>query len=218
MKFMLFITTFILCCVFSTNSFGFNLKVQILDINGQPASDIVVYLEPLEGQKTTKTAHQVVISQSQKSFSPYISVSQTGNPLKFSNSDDITHHIYSTNRLNAFSFTIKPGQELMQTAVSQATEIAMGCNVHDWMSGHLLVLDTPYFTRSNLNGQASLLTNDGGKYQLTLWHPQLLNKINRQSQSITISADQQVIIKLRSKLAKIPEQKSSADFDFLSDY
>ena len=213
--------SFFIKCIFlsltSSVCYGFNTSVTVQDINGKNAADIVVFLTPIEGQPVTKSNHQVIISQSHKTFSPYISVTQSGNPLIFSNRDDITHHIYSTGNEEAFAFTIKPGQEINQ-AVNKASEIAMGCNVHDWMSGHLMVLDTPYFTKTASNGKAVLATQLPGKYQLTLWHPQLLNATNRQSLPISINSDQNITVKLRSKMARIPEQKSSGDFDFLSDY
>jgi len=202
----------------SSVCYGFSATVQVQDINGQPAADIVVFLTPLAGQPSTKTDHQVIISQSKKSFSPYISVTQTGNPLIFSNKDDITHHIYSTDKEDAFSFVIKPDQEIRHTAASQASAIAMGCNIHDWMSGHIMVLETPYFNKTDAAGMTVLNTEQAGKYQLTLWHPQLINASNRQSQSITLTGDNKITVKLSAKLARVPEQKSSGDFDFLSDY
>jgi hypothetical protein len=202
----------------SSTCYGFNLNLDIKDINGKAVENMIIYLSPLEGQKTPKTKRQIIISQSEKVFTPYISVTQVGNPLLFTNRDDITHHIYSVSEKNAFAFTLKPGQKVTRAAPSQAAEIAMGCNVHDWMSAHLLVLETAYFTQTNAQGQAQLSISQKGKFLLTLWHPQLLSTDNRQHQPITINTDKMVSIHLSTILSKVPEQKSSADFDFLLDY
>ena len=97
-------------------------------------------------------------------------------------------------------------------------EVAMGCNIHDWMSGHLLIVDTPYFDKTNDNGQASFVIKDEGSYQLTLWHPQMNEVDNRITQTITLHENKQIEVKLTKAMEPLPEQKSEDDFDFLSDY
>ncbi|NQZ31205.1 MAG: hypothetical protein HRU06_08000 [Oceanospirillaceae bacterium] len=222
MTIMRYLSKLLFLSLLSASCYGQTLTVNVQDINGKAVPDMVVFLMPMDGQKVENSQHEIIISQSQKSFAPYISVTQVANPLRYSNRDDITHHIYSADKDNSFSFIIAPDQEVLKEASAQPAALAMGCNVHDWMSGHLLVLDTPYFSKTNKAGLASLNTNQGGNYQLSLWHPQLLTKANRQTQPITLNSDSgtnmSIDIQLRAKLAVIPVQKSAADFDFLSDY
>ncbi len=194
------------------------LTVTVLDHQGNPLSDIVVYAEPLNQQPVGKTDKKLVVSQARKSFTPYISVAQTGNELVFNNKDDITHHIYSANVKRKFAFLIRPGESVSQPKLASTNEIVMGCNVHDWMSGYLLVVDTPYFEKTAKNGKTTLDIAGKGRYKIIAWHPQFNEKNNRVEQKIDISNTQQLTLKLSYAMSRIPEQKSEDGFDFLSDY
>ena len=194
------------------------LTVTVLDNKGKALSDIVVYAEPLDQQPMQKTDKKLVISQAKKSFTPYISVAQKGNKLAFSNKDDITHHIYSANAKRKFAFLIRPGESIDQPSLETTNEIVMGCNVHDWMSGYLLVVNTPYFDKTASNGNSTLNITGNGRYKIIAWHPQLNEKNNRIEQQINIADTQQLTLRLNKTMHKIPEQKSEDGFDFLSDY
>jgi hypothetical protein len=200
------------------SSFSNALNVTVLDNEGTALSDIVIYAEPLDQQAVEKTNKKLVISQAKKSFTPYISVAQTGNTLAFNNRDDITHHIYSANAKRKFAFLIRPGESVNQPKLETTNEIVMGCNVHDWMSGYLLVVDTPYFEKTAKSGKATLAIKGKGRYKIIAWHPQLNEKNNRVVQEINISETQQLTLKLNNSMHEIPEQKSEDGFDFLSDY
>jgi len=198
------------------------ITVKVKSHTNIPLTDIIVYLQPLEGQVLPLTNNNIVIAQRNKSFAPYVSVSQSSQPIEFVNQDDITHHIYSAGGKDKFSFKIRAGEKSIKADIKQNAEIAMGCNIHDWMSGYLLVLNTPYFAKTNVQGSASFNVEIKGKYQLVIWHPQLVANNNRMSQTINIEKKTQknneYSFTLSQAMAVIPEQKNEDDFDFLSDY
>jgi len=194
----------------------FNIKV--VDKDNQPLPDMVVYLKPESNISLPQNDNIVEVGQFDRSFTPYISVMQLGNTVNFKNRDDITHHIYSPIGENKFSYKIKAGQSQMKSDFAQAGEVAMGCNIHDWMSGYLLIVDTPLFGTTNKNGIFNLAVEQAGEYQLIVWHPQLDAPNNRYYQQVHLSENKKIIIKLNHKILKISEQKNEEDFDFLSDY
>jgi hypothetical protein len=179
---------------------------------------MVVYLEPLDGQKLEQSSEEVVIGQFGKSFSPYISVSQVNSKVNFVNQDDITHHIYSAGSDNKFSFKIRAGKTNSTTPFDNASEVAMGCNIHDWMSGYLLVVNTPYFGKTDKDGQVSFAIDEQGKYKVVVWHPQMQEDNNRLINEEIITTNSIFTYKLKKEMSEIPIQKSEDDFDFLSDY
>lgn len=194
------------------------VQVSILHKNGDVASDVVVYLLPLAGQKLPKTSDIVTISQRNQAFSPYITVSQINNEVNFANKDDITHHIYSAGSDDKFAFKIKAGEEHLSEPFKHETEVAMGCNIHDWMSGTLLVVDTPYFGKTDSKGNIDFVLSELGKYQIIVWHPQLPVDTHRVSQDHNILGDSTFKMVLPRALTPIPEQKNDNDFDFVSGY
>jgi len=194
------------------------VQISVANVKGEPLSNMVVYLEPLDKQILRSTSKTLQISQYNKSFSPYISVSQTNQPVSFVNQDDITHHIYSVGNKNKFSFKIRAGDSNTSIEFNRATEIAMGCNIHDWMSGYLLVLNTPLFEKTNEQGVAYLNVPQHGKYKIVVWHPQMKEQNNRMTIEKQILGNIKIAFVLTKAMQDIPVQESDDDFDFLSDY
>ena len=194
------------------------IQIEVVDLKQKPVMDIVAYITPLDGQTLPSTDNTIEIGQFDKSFAPYVSVMQKGNTVKFSNQDDITHHIYSPLGENKFSFKIKAGESHVKSDFEQSGIITMGCNIHDWMSGHLLILDTPYFAKTNDKGHAVIDIEQPGNYQLTIWHPQLDEPENKLSLNFNSKEKQKLQLALTKAMHIIPEQSNEDDFDFLSDY
>jgi plastocyanin len=194
------------------------VQVQVNNVKNNPLENMVVYLEPLAGQVSPQQSETVSISQHSKSFIPYISVSQSTTKVNFVNKDDITHHIYSADSENKFSFKIRAGKTDSTAQFNHAAEIAMGCNIHDWMSGYLLVVDTPYFAKTDEQGLASFTLNELGKYRVVVWHPQMRAEDNRMIIEKDILTGDTITFTLQQDMNDIPVQKSDDDFDFLSDY
>jgi len=197
-----------------------NICVQIIvnTNNGKALEGMVVYLEPLDGQVLEPSSKEVVVGQFGKSFTPYISVSQVNSKVNFVNQDDITHHIYSAGSDNKFSFKIRAGKTNSSAQFSHASEVAMGCNIHDWMSGYLLVVNTPYFGKTDKYGQVNFDIEKQGKYSVVVWHPQMQSENNRMSKEEVISTSSTVTFALKNEMSEIPLQENDDDFDFLSDY
>ncbi|MEC4724702.1 hypothetical protein HWQ46_03965 [Shewanella sp. D64] len=195
--------------------------IRLVNPSGEPLPDLVVYLQtsnPSQPATMGKISPPIEIHQQDKQFTPYITVMQKGYELQFVNDDDITHHIYSAAGPKRFSFKLRKGSASDSIVFDQVGHISMGCNVHDWMSGHLLVVDTPYFAITDEMGEVKFDTIVDADYTLTTWHPQLSVDSNRISQKITTPLAQPLIITVNASMADIPEQKSLDDFEFLEGY
>ena len=143
---------------------------------------------------------------------------QQATKVNFHNQDDITHHIYSPLGENRFDLKLKAGEQAIPKQFTSLGDVVMGCNIHDWMSGHLLVVATPYFGKTDLQGQYHFTVAQAGDYQLTVWHPQMKEHNQHISQMIELSAAQQLTIQLSVPMDPLPKQTSDDDFGFLSDY
>ena len=197
---------------------GYCVQITVQSKNKKFLADMVVYLEPLSGQILPTSKEILVINQKNKAFSPYLSVIQANQEIRFTNNDDITHHIYSVSHGNKFSFKVRAGQSNANTIFDHRSEIAMGCNIHDWMSGYLLVVDTPYFAKTNKLGMVNFSNVKHGEYQIVVWHPQLQESNNRLIINKNINENINFSVSLTAELEELPVQESDDDFDFLSDY
>jgi len=208
----------ILCFGIVQNAFSESLQVKVLNSKGQILPNMVVYLEPPEGMKLHTTNNLIEVAQIDKSFSPYIGVMQKGSSVKFNNKDNISHHIYSPIGVDKFAFKINAGEDYIKNDFLNAGSISMGCNIHDWMSGHLLVVETPYFNKTDKQGIAKINVEESGEYNVVVWHPQMREANHKISKKIVLNNDSSIEMKLVQPLDEFPSQKSEDDFDFLSDY
>ncbi|NKF49798.1 hypothetical protein G3R49_04335 [Shewanella sp. WXL01] len=205
-------------------------NIYIMDDNNQPMENMVVYLQSnnpaafatpaLASDSSTAQALQnpVEVHQKDKQFSPYITVVQKGYQLKFVNDDDITHHIYSASGPKRFSFKLRQDGVNKDMVFDQLGHISMGCNIHDWMSGHILIVDTPHFANTDNKGLVSFDNIAPGQYQLVVWHPQLQAINNQNSYQIDLPLSKPLTLTVTDTMGEIPSQQSLDDFEFLEGY
>lgn len=200
------------------------ITIKVVDTQTRPVEGLVVYLTPKNTlQALPSNPLTLMVEQKNKSFAPYVAVTQKGHNIVFENQDNIAHHIYSVSGGNRFDFKIKAGMSKSTQQLHHAEEIAMGCNIHDWMSGYVLVVDTPYYTQTNDKGLARMNLHEGGSYTLTVWHPQLDVENYRIEQVINIENDDSERdkiwqVQLPKDLLALPKQIGQDEFDFLDEY
>jgi plastocyanin len=200
------------------------ITIKVTNTQAMPVEGMVVYLTPKNIQHSfPNNPSTLVVTQKNKSFAPYVAVTQKGQSIAFENQDNIAHHIYSVSGGNRFDFKVKAGNSKSTQELNHAEEIAMGCNIHDWMSGYVLVVDTPFYTQTNSEGLATIKLSVAGDYTLTIWHPHLDVKDYKLEQTITFAnniADSQRLweIKLPKNLLALPEQVEQDEFEFLDEY
>ncbi len=207
--------------LFSSFSFARELQVLVVGADNKPVEDIVVYIDPVDFVFAQQKSAQIEISQKDKAFAPYISVIQKNQPVLFNNHDEITHHIFSATKKHSFAFKIRSGATNQENNFTQVGNIAMGCNIHDWMSGDLLVVDTPYFAKTDQQGRVHFKLNETGemKLKVNIWHPQLNENESNRFQLIELKKDKlNLSFKLTQSLSEIPTQETGEDFDFLDSY
>tara|TARA_R110000796_G_scaffold48115_5_gene115538 strand:+ start:1939 stop:2688 length:750 start_codon:yes stop_codon:yes gene_type:complete len=195
-------------------------SIMVLNAQGQPAQNMVVYLLPSAPANivTTVAPSKAEVHQKDKQFSPYITVVQKGNDVAFVNEDDITHHIFSALGPKRFSFKLRHQQQQQILRFEQTGHVSMGCNVHDWMSGHLLVVDTPFYAVTNLQGIVTFEHLPADDFKLVVWHPQLKMPDNQQVKPVHFPSDNTMTITLQADFDSIPSQQSLDEFEFLEGY
>jgi plastocyanin len=152
------------------------LAVTIKGPKGEPVPDAVVSLVPLDRPVPPMTSQSaaVEISQEDEQYQPYLTVVRTGTRVEFPNKDRIQHHIYSASEAKKFEKPLYAPGAREAIVFDQPGVVALGCNIHDWMAAYVVVVDTPWFARSEAAGQASLADVAPGRYRLEVWHPRLL--------------------------------------------
>lgn len=145
------------------------LQIQMHDQLGQPLADAVVTLQGPVGLPAG--ALKADMDQRSQQFAPHVLAVHTGTPIKFPNSDNIRHQVYSFSPAKRFELRLYEGTPSDPVLFDKPGVVVLGCNIHDWMLGYVYVTDDPRFGVTDAQGQLSL-DAPAGVYHATLWHPQ----------------------------------------------
>lgn len=156
---------------------------------GAVMADTVIFATPvgMPVPPATKTDVQT-IAQQQMQFTPYVTVVRVGTEIRFPNFDKVEHHVKSFSP--AKEFEIKPYQKVTPAPVTfDKTGIVVAyCLFHEWMRAYVMVVDTPYFGKSDDSGVVALDNLPGGRYEVRAWHPDMGTIKQPLLQTIEISA------------------------------
>ena len=162
------------------------LLAQVLNDKGEFVELAVVTARPLSGLVETPEPALAVIDQVDKEFTPAVTAVYQGARVSFPNSDNVRHHVYSFSKANAFEIPLYADQTAPPVQFNKPGVVALGCNVHDWMSAHIFIADTPYFAITDASGQARLPALPPGDYTVEVWHAQLRGKPAGQQQIVSV--------------------------------
>lgn len=194
---------FVLAIAASANGMAGELQINVNTKNGKPLENVVVTLERVGGMRdATSTLDsseplEFSIKQIDQEFVPAVTVMPVGSSVSFPNQDDILHHVYSFSKAKTFDLPLYKGIPNEPIKFDVAGVATLGCNIHDWMSAHVVIVDTPYYQQTNTQGQAQLIDVVAGEYELVLWHPR-----QKKSYKESIVVDDQLLereIELRLK-------------------
>ena len=148
------------------------LQLQVANPGGSPIADAVVYLTP-QTAPSHPSPPKAIIDQVNRQFVPRVSVIQVGTPVSFPNSDNIRHSVYSFSPAKTFTLKLYAGTPTNPVVFDNVGVVVLGCNIHDRMVAWVLVLDTPYYARTDQSGMAQLDNVPPGEYLLRAWHEPL---------------------------------------------
>jgi plastocyanin len=143
------------------------LQVTVQNAVGTPASNVIVYATPRI--PVTAVNGKAIIDQVDRQFVPRVSVIQTGTAVAFPNSDNIRHSVYSFSPSKVFTLKLYAGKPANPVVFDKPGIVVLGCNIHDNMLAWVLVVDTPFFARTDAGGIATLKNLNAGDYTLRAW-------------------------------------------------
>ena len=142
-----------------------------IEFAADEVAEAVAYFVP-EGNYAAPTPKDDYIIQTRhKRFVPSVLPVEQGSTVAFPNADPILHNAFSVSPAGRFDVGLYGQGESKTVTFDQPGLIFVHCNVHHAMRAEILVMNTPWFTRVNDNGEFRL---DGLPPQpgtLFVWHP-----------------------------------------------
>ncbi len=136
---------------------------------GAGFSGVVVWLEPLDAPGLSVPPSHAVMMQKNKTFTPHVLPVQVGATVDFPNYDPIFHNAFSSYSGQIFDVGLyRPGSS-RAVRFARPGVVRVFCNIHPNMSAIILVVNSPYFTKTGPDGRFKL-TVPPGRYQMRVFH------------------------------------------------
>ncbi len=167
-------------------------------------SDVIVYFEPEITPKYTPLSAPYSIKMKNKAYHPRVSAIPLGTEIQISNHDSILHNAFSPSRSNQFDLGLYGKSEGKIHQFNSAGVVRIFCNVHYHMVAYVLVLDTPFYTKVDSNGNFQLSDLPSGKGKLYVWHERAKKFLKK----IELPYIEPLAIELAITKRRIPEHKN----------
>ena len=130
----------------------------------------VVYLEGNLPKSFSRTSTVAEVEQKNISFSPGLLAIQAGTTVEFPNLDDTYHNVFSYSKAKRFDLgRYRKGEQAGSVLFDKPGVITLHCEIHASMRGTILVLDNPYFARTDSQGKYRIGPIPSGHYLLKAW-------------------------------------------------
>jgi len=143
------------------------------------AAYTVVYLE--DGPANPDRGMKVTIDQKNMFFIPGTAVVAVGGTITFLNSDPFPHNVFSGDN-EKFNLGMIPQFGSVKRKFTQPGSYTLLCNVHPGMIGHIVVVPTGYFAKTDKNGAYTMKDVPEGTYKVSIW----AGKYTAPTQTVTV--------------------------------
>jgi plastocyanin len=142
--------------------------------NGIPSpANIAIYVDAIAGKTFNPPAKHVIMDQKHLKFVPHVLVVLKGTTVDFVNSDHTLHNVFwpdiGGNRKLAHNLGTWPEGQHKSFTFDNLGGASLLCNVHQEMSGYIVVVATPYFAVTDTQGNYEIKDVPAGHYTLKTW-------------------------------------------------
>ncbi|KPH93305.1 plastocyanin [Pseudoalteromonas porphyrae] len=161
--------------------------ITIYDQNQQPLPNAVVWLTSSVTMLDNELPNApFMMKQQERQFTPHVLVVPKNAQVEFPNADSIMHHVYSFSKSKSFELKLYREQPQAPITFEQTGVVELGCNIHDWMLGYIVVVDSPFYAITDEQGRLSLNIPQG-EYTLNVWHEGFSDISSTESQAVNVS-------------------------------
>ena len=138
----------------------------------------------LKGGPAKAEPGKITLDQHKCRYHPHVQAAGTGSSLEILNSDPILHNIHGyLGTATAFNLAMPLKNQKITRKLDKPGVVKIKCDVHAWMSGYILISDTPYGVSAK-DGTFVIKNVPPGTYTLTAWH----EKLGEKTSQVTVPA------------------------------
>lgn len=157
-------------------------------VNGNGTlKNVFVYVKSgLASKNYPPPANTVTFDQKGCVYYPHVLGMMVNQKLEIKNSDATLHNVHSLAK-NTKGFNVaqpKQGMKMTQKFDKPEVMVKVKCEVHNWMSAYIGVMDHPFFAVSDDKGSFEIKNLPAGTYEIEAWH----EKYPAQTMKVTVGA------------------------------
>ena len=160
-------------------------------------ANAIVSITDIQTGKKLDTA-DVVLDQKGCHYAPHVLLVPAGANVKILNSDGILHNIHTYSEKNpAINMAQPKFKKEISTKFEKPENVKLTCDAHGWMTGVAVVMDHPYYVKTDESGAFKLTDVPAGEYTVKVWH----EKLGEKTEKVKVEAgkDAAVEFKLAAK-------------------
>jgi plastocyanin len=162
-----------------------NLVDESLTVNpaNKGVADVVLFLTVGRGQTLPQphpsyadtASAEVVLNNLECRYEPHIAVLRTGQTLVVANADPVGHNTKIDTQKNPPVNPMIPANDRVtaQFSKEERMPIKASCSIHPWMSGYVVIKDTPYMAVTDKDGRFTIENLPAGEWQFQVWQEKL---------------------------------------------
>jgi plastocyanin len=160
--------------IFTTfSSSGGHIEGKVTAKPSKYQKDTVIYIEKVEGTFDPPKEHYTM-DQKNLVFIPHVLPVLQGGTVDFLNSDEVRHNVFSPDG-EKYNLGTWPSGEIRRYTFSKCGSSKVCpytqlCNVHPEMEAYVVVLQNPYYTVTDKQGQYRIENVPPGNYKLAVWN------------------------------------------------
>ena len=179
-------TSFVTGCLFFTLALYFPVNVDgqesengtitgtVKVFRARHSGDVVVYLEgeSLKKEYSLPEEHSA-LDQKNLVFIPKVLPILKGTTVDFLNSDDVQHNVFAPGKVEEFNLGTWGFGGVRDYTFNKPGEVIILCNVHSEMVAYIIILENPYFAKTDKEGNFRIENIPLGTYVLKTWHEKM---------------------------------------------
>ncbi len=152
---------------------GDSYSNEVLVKNGKLQNVLIRVVKGAEGMKFPDIPkEEVELDQRGCMYTPRVTAARIGQKVTFINSDPVFHNVRSVTTENQRFNMAMPKKDQRETKIFDKPEVFLQtkCSVHPWMGAYVAIMEHPFYSVSNEQGEFKLPKLPVGKYTIEAWH------------------------------------------------
>lgn len=187
------------------------IAVSVLDRDGHPVDAVVVTVAATRGGAAIRRAAPApaIMDQRDRAFVPRVLVVGVGASVEFPNNDSVSHQVYSFSAAKPFQLPLYKGTRHPPVLFDREGLVVLGCNIHDQMTGYIVVTGAPFFGMTDAAGSYRAGAVPEGDYDVTVWSPLIADPAANLTRQVHVAAagPTDVRVQLAQALRARPEPR-----------